>query len=331
MMMITSAFIPLLLCSGSVGGVPQDKELSNALVFGADAALNVYVHDEMNKPITGACVRCGFWLQTSKSSKAVYGQTDATGHFLAKAKCNDDVLILAKSKDYYWSSARKRMIEITTEPKVKEGKWQPYGIEVPVCLRRINAPISMERHFVSNEISIPATNQWIGFDMKKESFVKPFGDGDRVDFELKFDWDGKVRKQYSGSTLRLRFKDQYAGGYWSPLNDESYFKTPMLADTNANYSAEFEFFTRRTGKSWVKNLFGKDRSMVFRTRCRADESGRLKESVYGQMYGLTFGWGSEGRGWFMISYELNPNLNDPNLESDVVKKNADSSEELQQW
>ena len=61
----------------------DQKSLDAALVFGADAALNVYVHDEMNKPITGACVRCGFWLQTSKSSKAVYGQTDATGHFLA--------------------------------------------------------------------------------------------------------------------------------------------------------------------------------------------------------------------------------------------------------
>lgn len=35
-----------------------DKAYIDALTFGADAAVNVLVHDEQNHPITGACV-CG--------------------------------------------------------------------------------------------------------------------------------------------------------------------------------------------------------------------------------------------------------------------------------
>ena len=48
-----------LYCGIAVADTPSvDKELAKALAYGADAAINVFVHDEQNHPITGACV-CG--------------------------------------------------------------------------------------------------------------------------------------------------------------------------------------------------------------------------------------------------------------------------------
>ena len=48
-----------LYCGIAVASAPcVDKELAKALAYGADAAINVFVHDEQNHPITGACV-CG--------------------------------------------------------------------------------------------------------------------------------------------------------------------------------------------------------------------------------------------------------------------------------
>ena len=48
-----------LYCGIAVADTPSvDMGLANALAYGADAAINVFVHDEQNHPITGACV-CG--------------------------------------------------------------------------------------------------------------------------------------------------------------------------------------------------------------------------------------------------------------------------------
>ena len=120
-----------LCCEIAAASAPcVDKELAKALAYGADAAINVFVHDEQNHPITGACVRCGFWLQTANLSPAVYGKTDNTGHFVAKAKCNDDVTIVVKCDGYYGATVRKVMTKITTDPKVINGRWHPYGMAV---------------------------------------------------------------------------------------------------------------------------------------------------------------------------------------------------------
>ena len=56
-----------------------DVEYISALNYGADAALNVFLHDEEGNPVPNADVRCGFWLMTSKRSGAVYGKSDFEG------------------------------------------------------------------------------------------------------------------------------------------------------------------------------------------------------------------------------------------------------------
>ena len=58
LIMAFAGAIAVSFCCGLSVTPSVDKELAKALAYGADAAINVFVHDEQNHPITGACV-CG--------------------------------------------------------------------------------------------------------------------------------------------------------------------------------------------------------------------------------------------------------------------------------
>ena len=190
------------------------------------------------------------------------------------------------------------MTSFGAKPYVAEGKWQPYGAELPITLRRIVNPIPLEKHLIF-KMKIPITNSWIGFDMSTESFVAPYGDGKESDFSIRFNWDGKIRKSYNGASLDLRFPG-LAGGYWHTPVVGSEFGGALSADTNANYISNFSFYEFKTNSGWKENLFPNGGELVVRTRCRLDSNGRLMEATYGQFSMLKFGWGAMGKaicGW----------------------------------
>lgn len=296
----------------------DDPEFINALTFGADAALNVYLHDEEGNPVPNADVRCGFWLMTSKRSGAVYGKSDVSGHYMAKGKCNVDAHLAAVCNGYYESFAVRGLSKTTASPKVKDGKWQPYGWEWPVLMRRIKNPVRLDVYNSTRDYDIPATNVWVGFDMAKRDWVKPVGSGETPDFEIKFLWDGNCRLNYTGSELAIRFVGEKAGGYWFEKVEDSKFKYTYEADTNRNYESVFNFKVVRDKVNPVREVFGEDRALVVRTRCKVDEKGMLISAYYAQIMGLEFGAGSKGKGRFMIRYMRNTTENDPNLESDEI-------------
>ena len=57
-----------------------DAEYSNAVERGADAALNIFVHDEQGMPVSGAAINYAYWFRDLKHSLSVTGITDRTGH-----------------------------------------------------------------------------------------------------------------------------------------------------------------------------------------------------------------------------------------------------------
>lgn len=310
---------------------PLGGAQAEASALGADAAVNVFAHDEAGRPVTNARVRCGFWLVSEKRSPVVFGRTDETGHFLAKARCSVDVLAFVRREGFYWSSVRRRFEDTASDPKVVDGKWQPYGAELPVRMRRIGNPTSLVFHSDMRSIGLPVTNIWVGFDMKAGSLVKPFGTGNVPDLEFFFEWDGKVRRQYAGSSLRVRFPGRLSGGYWFKRERSSEYEFAMSADTNAAYQSEFSFWTRKTANGWCGQAFGTDRSLVVRTRCQTAEDGTLLSATYGQIMSCTFGWGSGGQGWVRLGYEQNPTPNDTNLESDRVIRAMRDAESKMTW
>lgn len=107
-------------------------------------------------PVPNADVRCGFWLMTSKRSGAVYGKSDVSGHYMAKGKCNVDAHVAAVCNGYYESFAVRELSKTTASPKVKDGKWQPYGWEWPVLMRRIKNPVRLDVYNSTRDYDIPA-------------------------------------------------------------------------------------------------------------------------------------------------------------------------------
>ena len=291
---------------------PLGGAQAEASALGADACLELFVHDEQGQPVPGARVDYSFWLVDRQHTVSSSATTDADGRCLAKGRCSADVHVSVSCDGYYGSRVERYMRDFAQGAVVVGGKWQPYGARLPILLRKRMDPVSLERHYVHHG-SIPATNVWIGFDMAAERFVAPYGAGVIADFEILFTWDGGARRNYRGAELSLRFPPP-SGGYWFDKVIESEFKGVRFADTNATYRTGFVFFERKVGMEWKETLFPQERELVVRTRCTENEDGTLKEASYGMVSIIKFGWGNGGKGDFRIGYVRNPKPNDPNLE-----------------
>lgn len=297
----------------SCGADAADNPLSDAVLHGADACLEILVHDERGNPVPDASVEYAFWQVNQEHTVSVSAKTDSRGVCWARGKCSADVHVSVSCDGYYGARIERYMKSFSQGQRpVVGGKWQPYGARLPILLRKQVKPIPLARHYV-HQMAIVSTNAWIGFDMAKEAFVKPYGDGAVADFEVRFDWDGGTRTKYRGSSLDVRFPPP-SGGYWFKKIEESEFKGPFVADTNAVYHAEFSFFEKKVGETWRECLFPRREELVLRTRCETDEDGNLKKATYGKISQLRFGWGDNGRGDLRLGYSMNPTPNDTNLE-----------------
>ena len=124
-------------------------------------------------------------------------------------------------KDYYSSWKRWGFIDMGNEHDVKDGKWQPYDSDEYIALRRILCHKSL---VVFNKIiDMPSTNVWIGFDMKKQSFVCPHGIGEESDFEVYVEWDGLPAWESKYCNAKIRFASPFCGGYYVANVSESRF------------------------------------------------------------------------------------------------------------
>ena len=96
-------------------------------------------------------------------------------------------------------------------------------------------------------------------------------------------------------------------------DDFSDFKSVYNADTNANYLQTLVYsFDRDPQKHPVVVELEEDEYLVFRTRTKIDEKGRLISANYGVLYGQ---WQFVGPGGMKIPFLVfNPTPNKTNLE-----------------
>ena len=287
---------------------------------GADARVEFRVVDDEGNPVSGASVNAFFDMTDRSKGRRVIVQTDTNGVCVSNAKTMGVIEIDVSREGYYRSGDLISFINMGHEHEVKNGKWQPWGMVKQITLLPVKNPQAQ----IAGTPDWKRTKElkkWMGFDLMKYDFVKPYGNGIVSDVEVMFDWDGVWDlKDYSGMALKMRFKEKYAGGYYAAKTPGSEYVGIYHANTNEDYKTEFSYFERVIGRDKRGNVTGYDRHpfdpskvLVVRSRCKLNEDGTLNSANYFQICYIQFAGGKRGAALkFLSIYNLTPN--DTNLE-----------------
>ena len=308
------AFVLLLLALPCVAFSRKlAPEVEYAMAYGAEAKICLKVCDDMGLPVPNASVRAFFDMLPNPHS--TYGKTDTNGVCVVKGKTNGNkVGVLVGKEGYYGSHKEMSYVPMWKEHDVEDGKWQPYGEEIPILLKPIKNPLKLCSVPVKAYKFIDAICEWVGYDLEKNDFVEPYGDGDVSDFEIYMDWD----RIYSimdckKAGYKIRFSEPWSGYCPMQLDAESEFPTPYNAVTNATFLQYAEFYDRYEGQR-LRNTFDKSRCWVIRSRCKTDENGRLISANYSVIRLLGMSGSREQKAGFGFVGAFNPTPNDTNLE-----------------
>ena len=327
-MKVKSLFALLLLAQSCVAFARKlAPEVEHAIAYGAEAKLCLKVRDDMGLPVSNASVRT--YLDMLPVPHSVYGKTDTNGVCVVKGKTNGNKIEFFVGKEgYYGSSKEIIFIKKGEEHDVKDGRWQPYGAIETIELRRIRNPVNLAVAYMREFNNTEVINAWIGFDLEKRDFVQPHGKGEKVDFEVFFDWDGKWLPDYTGMGKKIRFTDKFSGYYQCAVNAVSEFKGPYSALPDATYQQYADFFERviidpnAYGRQYERKSFDKNSCWVVRSRCEVDAEGNLVSAHYSVINDIAFGCDKGGVACICVIGAFNPIPNDTNLEDIETAKRS---------
>ena len=180
----------LLIVGGLASAYKKDPDYIRARRKGAKARIVLSVVDDEGAVVPDAAVRALMGMNFRERAYHINGLTDSDGRFAVEGKTTGDEVEVEISKDGYYGASRQYCFsEMGAESDVKDGKWQPFGMEERLRLRKIRNPEKLCDLGFGNGRVMPATNTWMGLDMACGDFVKPHGEGVRTDFEMKVDQD----------------------------------------------------------------------------------------------------------------------------------------------
>ena len=312
------------LCAMALPFVASAREIKadvlKAMHNGAMAEVCLKVLDDSGEPVTNASVRAVFDILPEPRS--FYGRTDTNGVCVVRGMTNGNYIeFRVGKKGYYGSTKRITYIQMHAEHDVSDGKWQPYGSEQQILLRPVKAPL---RLISESAIEYKFTRQlgaWIGFDVEKHDFVAPHGKGEKSDFDVYLDWDGKRFPDCKKIGLKIRFAQPYSGYYEIPINSESELTTPYNATPGNEYFQSAELYDIYDGKR-IRQTFDKSKCWVVRSRCRIDDNGRLIAANYTVVRFTGISGSRDGMAGFCFLSAFNPTPNDTNLEDEEIAKQS---------
>lgn len=280
-------------------------------VKGAVAKVILRVVDQDGVAVRDAKIWGAFSASRLKDSVPVEGLTNTNGEFVAQGDCDELLRVDVTKEGYYHTEEKINFMQSKSEPIVVDGKWQPYGEARTVVLKRIKNPTNIGE-FGRCSISIPVYDKWIGFDFQKRMWTPPYGDGCCQDVLLKFGRELVERQTDFRMTMEVAFTNNpCAGCYRLNYDNFSDRKNVYCADAEAVYISEMKYVQERhPGFTRVDNRIDKNSYLVFRTRTRVDEDGRLVSAHYGIIGGCWSFYGTMLSG----GYLFNPTPNDTNLE-----------------
>lgn len=293
----------------------KDPAYREARLKGALAKMQLRIADDGGNAVADANVDVFMGMNFRDQGYWIRGRTDTNGVFNVAGKtCGDAIEIYLSKEGYYDSMKTFRFATMGAERDVKDGKWQPYGENHSIVLRRVQNPQTLKIG-KGGFVLTKHLDRWLGFDMQKHDFVHPYGTGDAVDFEVKIEWNGKWLPNYTGMGVHIRFTTPYSGYYECPINSASELKGPYTADTKKNYRQTATFDEQiDVSLNRIQHNFDERKCWVVRSRCKVDKEGRLISANYSVVHKVNFCGEPDGRGGFRITGAFNPTPNDTNLE-----------------
>ena len=241
----------------------------------------------------------------------VDGFTDTNGLYVAEGRCNELLRFEVRKEGYYRTSVKIEFWRTKSDPKVKDGKWQPYGEMRTVVLKRIKNPIKMVEvpYRINKAIAL---GKWYGYDLICSDWIPPYGKGEHLDVLVRLGLAAVNDTSDFRTTMELCFTNNpYSGVYKVCQDNWSEMKSTYYADTNVIYKSEISFvFERHPHMPVIDTRLSENSCLIFRIRTKIDACGKLISAHYGKIYGL---WSFFGA---MTSPQLffNPTPNDTNLE-----------------
>lgn len=284
-----------------------------ARASGAEAVIRLNVEDESGIGVSNAMAEASFDMISFENASV--GKTDDHGVCVLKNRTRGNAITLSVSKEGYYRSSRKLCLASMTEPhEVVDGKWLPDPWIVPMQLRRIRSRPEVVNF--AEVLTVPVTNRWFGFDLKKGSFVGQGDSAARPDIEFLVAWDGLPPAKSRFCKLKMRFPGQGSGGYYSKLVTESAFPFAYRADVEADFEIkELDLVDRDGDPHLTKIEFPRDAEMIVRSRCVLDEGGRLASANYSSIRCVRVSPSWDSNPTLRLVYTFNPTVNDANLES----------------
>lgn len=287
---------------------------------GAYARVVFRVMNDVGSPVVGVNVNVLFDMADRGEGRRVIGTTDTNGVCVVEGKTVGVLKIEVSREGYYRTNDELCFITMGHEHEVKHGKWQPWELVKKITLLPVKNPVAQIAGTPDWKWT-KELNKWIGFDLMKYDFVEPYGTGKESDMEVMVEWNGAWRqKDYSGMSLRLRFPQKFAGGYYADKTLGSECRGVYHANTNGNYKAEFTFSDKVATRdkrgnvtSWNRQFFDASKVLVVRSRCKFNEDGTLKTVNYFQLSDIQYACDEHGAALMFLSI-YNPTPNDTNLE-----------------
>lgn len=280
---------------------------------GAFFEVRIKVIDQDGNAVSDANVWGGF---TRGSRITDYGKiegvTDVNGEIVLCGSCNEFLRFDVRKEGYYHTEVKIVFLDSKATYFVEGNRWQPYGEMKTVVLKQIREPHEMIVPTMTPQRKMKICDEWLGFDLEKCDFLPPIGEGVVSDALIRFHREDISRNEWSKS-IEISFANYpYAGVYRKKKDAWSDLKSDYCADTNAVYDTQLSFKYVKSGRNRDVERLGEDEYLVYRTRTKVDEEGKLLSARYGKLYGP---WYFEDAGGLRISRGfMNREDNDINLE-----------------
>ena len=306
-------FISVLI-ETSVWGRSVDSDFQRANLNGARARIELTVHDECGVPVADASVHVLMGMNYRLNSYDIDGRTDTNGVFIIEGKTTGNEIEIKVTKDGWYRSQKKLcFIEMGKEHAVKDGRWLPWGMKVNLPLRR-RGTLSKLLVFASPARAIPSTNNWVGVDLERNDFVKPYGIGESSDVLVKVIWDGLSLEDSKLCFAEVAFPREHDGGYFAPVVNCSDFRYVYFAETNKVEVKSLKIVRNGNARHLSHPTDGRESELIVRLRTELDDRGKVVSANYGAIENIIVSPAWKGNPTIRFVHVFNPVRNDANLE-----------------